>query len=238
MLLRCVNLHLYRESIVFPEYVLNRIYIVLAHITEPAAVVVPVSTESLVDTVRVVRLVRSRAEPEIIVQTGRDRLRDQVLLPCPVELPCKTCRSGNADRKRPSQQTAVDQFFQRLHCRPETIESILEPEPCIQAENPSVPLHGLHHPLAFPDGAGHRLLAEDVLSCPGGFHSHNPMPVRRCGYVHYIHIRIMYKVAEIMIGLQCFPEFRLGQVHAFLQMLRIHIADSYKPAAFIACEMV
>ena len=56
--------------------------------------------------------------------------------------------------------------------------------------------------------------------------------------MHYIHIRVMDKVPVVMVGLEGLPELPLAELHALLQMLRIHIADSYKPAAFIACEMV
>ena len=68
MLLRGIDLDFHRESAVFPENILYRIDIMLAHITEPSPVIVPVSAECLVHTVRVVRLVRSRTEPEIVVQ--------------------------------------------------------------------------------------------------------------------------------------------------------------------------
>ena len=56
----------------------------LAHVAEAAAVVVPVAAEGGVDAVRVVGLVRGRAEPHVVIELGRHRLRLQVGLAAPV----------------------------------------------------------------------------------------------------------------------------------------------------------
>ena len=68
MLLRSVHLYLHRECPVLAEDVLDRVDVVLAHIAQTASVIVPVSAECLMDTVVIVRLVRSRPQPHVIVE--------------------------------------------------------------------------------------------------------------------------------------------------------------------------
>ena len=56
--------------------------------------------------------------------------------------------------------------------------------------------------------------------------------------MHHIHIRVMDKIPEVMVGLQVLSELLLPELHAFAQMLRIHITDSHKPAPAVTGEMV
>ena len=100
MLLRRIDLDLYRIVVVLAEDVLYRIDVVLTHITESAAVIVPVAAEGIMGTMPVVWLVRSRAEPHVIVEFGRNRLRNEILLSCPEELPCEAGGARNAHCKR------------------------------------------------------------------------------------------------------------------------------------------
>ena len=68
MLLGSVHFHLDREVVVLAEEILYRVDIVLSHVGQSASVIVPVSAECLVDTVRIVRLVWCRPEPHVIVE--------------------------------------------------------------------------------------------------------------------------------------------------------------------------
>jgi hypothetical protein len=93
MLLRSIDLHLYREVVILSENILYRVDIVLSHISETATVIIPIATESIMSTMSVIWLIRSWSEPEVIVKSRRDRLRNEILLSSPEELPCEACRT-------------------------------------------------------------------------------------------------------------------------------------------------
>ena len=153
------------------------------------------------NAMRMIGFIRGRAQPQVIIQFGRDRLRGQVFAACPEEFPGKARGAGDAHRQGPPQQAAVHQFLEGLYRGTQPIECILETEPGVQTEDGAVLPAGIHHLLPFANGSGHRLFAEDILSGTGRFHRHDAVPVRRRGNVHDIHIRIMDQVPEIVIGL-------------------------------------
>jgi len=186
----------------------------------------------------VVRLVRSRAQPHVIIQFSRNGFGSQVFLAHPIELPSESGSSRNGHLQRPSQQTAVHELLQRLYRCTQAIEVVLETEPGVQAEDAVVLLHGLHHPFAFADGTCHRLLTPDVLARLGRFDSHQGMPMRRRGDMHHIHIRVLYQVAEVVIGLQSLVELLLAHFHGLLQVILIYIANRHQSALLVAGEMI
>ena len=164
-------------------------------------------------------------------------MRDQVFLSCPEEFPYESRGTGYAHRERPSEKSAVDQFLQRLHCSAESVECVCKTEPCIQPEYPAVALYGLFDSLAFTDCPCHRFLAENILACAGGFHGHEPVPVRWSGYVHDVHIGIIDEVAVVVVGLERFPELLLPELDGSFKMFGIHVAEGYQTAVAVAYEM-
>ena len=177
MLCRGVHLDLHREGVIFSENILDWVDVVLSHVSQASRFVVPVATEVLVHTMRMVWLERSRAEPHVVVEFLRNRLRFEVLLAGPVEFPCEASGSRDPDGERPAENSAVHEFLQRLDSGSKTVEGVLEAEPGVQSEYSSVFLDCIDNLLAFPDGSGHRFLAENVLSGLAGFHCHDSMPV-------------------------------------------------------------
>ena len=188
-------------------------------------------------TVYVVGLVGSRAQPQVVVQFLGNGLHFQVLLSCPEELPGEACGTRDAHFQGPSQQAAVDKLLERLHIGAQSVEGVLEAEPCVQSENPAVALHGFFHPFPLADGAGHRLLAEDVLAGIGCFHRHDTVPVGGCGNVYYVYIRVVDEVAEIVVCLGRDVPFCLGCFHGRIQVFLVHIAQRHHAAAFVVHEM-
>ena len=177
MLCRSVHLDLHREGVIFSENILHGVDVVLTHIAQATAIIIPIATEGLMHTVRIIRLIRSRAEPHVVVEFLRNRLRFEVLLAGPVEFPCEASGSRDPDGERPAENSAVHEFLQRLDSGSKTVEGVLEAEPGVQSEYSSVFLDCIDNLLAFPDGSGHRFLAENVLSGLAGFHGHDSMPV-------------------------------------------------------------
>ena len=116
--------------------------------------------------------------------------------------------------QRPSQQPALHQFLQRFDGSSQSVELVLETEPCIQAEHTSVLLYGFHHAFSFTDRTGHRFFTPDVFSGFSGLDRHDAMPMRRSGDVHDIDIRVQDQIAEIMISgyfflHQILPQFKV-----------------------------
>ena len=54
----------------------------------------------------------------------------------------------------------------------------------------------------------------------------------------YIHVRIMDKVAIVMIGLEGLAELLPAEFNCTLEVIRIRIADRHKPAPLIAGEVI
>ena len=149
---------------------------------------------------RVIRLIRSRTQPHIVIQLCRNRLRFEIFFSHPEEFPVETGMRTDRHLQRPSQQSALYQFLQRLDRSAQSVELICKTKPCIQAEHTSVLLYGFHHTLSFTDRTGHRLFAPDVFSGFSGLDRHDAMPMRRGSDMHDIDIRVQNQIAEIMIS--------------------------------------
>ena len=186
----------------------------LPHVSEPSTVIIPVSAESLVYAMRVIRLVRSRAEPHVVVQLCRNRLRFEIFFSYPEKLPVETGMRTDRHLQRPSQQSALHQLLQRFDRSAQSIELVCKTEPCIQAEHTSVLLYGLHHTLSFTDRTRHRLFTPDVFPGFSGLDRHDTMPMRWSGDVHNINIRVQNQIAEIMISGYFF-------LHQFLSQFKV-----------------
>ena len=137
-----------------------------------------------------------------------------------------------ADRhfQRPSEHTAVNQFFDLVDGRVHAVERVGEAEPCVEAENIAVLFDRFHHPFAFADRPRHRFLAPDVLAGAGGVDRHDPVPVRRGGDVYDIDVRIFDQFPVVGIG----GQFIAGQLLAGRQMIFVHVANGYQAGAGVA----
>ena len=189
------------------------------------------------DPVRVIWLYRSRSEPHVVVEFFRNRLRLEVGLARPVEFPCETSRSGDPDRQRPAQESAVNKLLEWFHRGSETVESVLEAEPGVKPEYPSVLMYRFDYLLTFPDGPRHRFFAEYILAGPGGFHRHESVPVRRSGDMDYVHVRVMDEVAPVAVGLEFLSELFLSLGQGVVEMVLVHITNGYQAAALVADEV-
>ena len=171
------------------------------HIAKTTSIVIPVTTECLVCTVLVVGLVRCGTQPQIVIKILGDRLLNQVLLTYPEELPVKACVTRDCNLQRPTQYTAVNQLLQRLNGCTQAVESILETEPSVKAEDTAILTNCLHNLLTLTDGTCHRLLAPDILTSLSSLNGHNTVPVGRSSDVNYVHVGIVDKVAIEVITL-------------------------------------
>ena len=229
VLLRSVYLHLHRAVIILAQDILHRVDIVLPHVAQTTGIIVPIAAERLMRAMYVVRLVRRRSQPHIVVQLCRYLLRLQILLAYPVEFPVEARMLRDGHLQRPTQQSALYQLLQRFHRRAQSVELIREAEPRVDAEHTSVLLHCLAHPLALAYGACHRLLTPDVLARLCSLYGHQCVPVWWCSYVYDVHVRVMYQVAVVVI-----LRHTLGaQVASSLQVLLIHVTDSHQSCAAI-----
>src|SRR5690606_37143987 len=102
MLLRRVHFHTDRTGIILFKQVLDRIHIMLPHITEASPVVVPVSTKISVYSLFIIRFERRRAQPHIIIKLFRNLLRFQVGFTTPVAFPIEARSSTDGGFEWPS----------------------------------------------------------------------------------------------------------------------------------------
>ena len=237
MLLWCINLHLHGEVVVLAQQVLHGVEIVLSHVGQPAAVVVPVATESLVGAVLVVGLIGCRTQPHVVVEMGGDGLLWQVFLAYPEEFPGKAGGSRHGDLQRPAEHTTVYKFLQGLYGGAQSVERVGETEPGVQAEHAAVALHCLDDGLALADGARHGLLTPDVLAGLGGLDGHDAVPVGRRGDVHHVDIGVTDQVAKVGIGFHALVQIVLCRIDSAAQVLGIDIADRRQPTRRAAREV-
>jgi len=183
-----------------------------------------------VNPVRVVGLVRRGTEPEIVVEFRRDGLRHEVRAPAPVELPSKPGGLPHVELQGPAQHAAVHQFLDRSGGGAEAVETVLESEPGVQAEDPAVALHGLGYSFSFADGAGHGFLAPDVLARFRGRGGDQPVPVRGRGDMHDVDIGPGQHFAEIPVPF----DVRVHRGKGLFQVPLIDVADSQQPRTGVA----
>ena len=238
MLLRSVDLDLHGRGVVLAQQVLHGVHVVLSHIRESAAVVVPVAAERGVHAVFVVGFVGRRAEPHVVVQLFRDGLGLEVLLPHPEEFPGESRGSGDGHLEGPSQQAAVDEFLERFDRRAQSVEGVLEAEPGVQAEDASVLPDGLHHALALADGARHRLLAPDVLAGLGRLDGHDAVPVGRGGDVYDVDVGVGDQIPVVVIAFEGLVELLAAQRDGAFEVFAVDVADRHQAACIVGGEMI
>ena len=90
MLLGSVDLDRNGARIVLAQQILNRVDVMLPHVSQSARIVIPVSAERPVNSMRIVGFVGSRTEPHVVVELGGDLHLFELGLPHPEELPVET----------------------------------------------------------------------------------------------------------------------------------------------------
>src|SRR5690606_7707354 len=89
VLLGCVHFHLHGAGMVLAQKVLDRIEVMLAHVTQTSAVVIPITTEGAMYPMSVVRSVWSGPQPTVIIQFCGDWLWLKIRTAHPEEFPVK-----------------------------------------------------------------------------------------------------------------------------------------------------
>ena len=233
MLLRAEVLDLDRAGLVLAEDVLDRIEIMLRHIAKPAGIVVPIAAEGRADAMTVVGLPRSRTEPHVIVEAGRQRFYPEARAARPAVLPTEALASaGDALDGTVAEKTRFDNLLDGLDRRAEAVEIVLIAEPGVEAKDAVLGADDLHHALAFADGARHRLFAPDVLAGVGGHHALDTMPMGRSADVCDVDILVGKQLHEVLVGLDLAPAMLLGLCKALLHAIleRIAHADEARTA--------
>ena len=104
MLLLRINLHHNRTRIILTQEILYGIDVMLPHITQSAAVIIPVSPESTMHPMGMIGLEWCGPQPAVIVQPLRNRLCCEVGPAHPVELPVEAGMLTNGNGQGPTQQ--------------------------------------------------------------------------------------------------------------------------------------
>ncbi len=220
ILLRGIGFDLDGAFVVLAENVLHGIEVMLAHIAEAAAIVVPVAAEGAVDAVGVVGLEGGGAEPEFVIEIRGDGLRGEVGAADPIEFPIEAGAGIERDFERPAQETVLHRFLDGLDGRAHAVEAVLEAEPGVEAEDALMLFDGGDHGFAFADGAGHRLFAPDILAGLGGLDGHDGVPVGRGGDMDDINVLAGEHFAEIAVTFAIGPAF----LHRGIEVVLVDIA--------------
>src|SRR5690606_10279226 len=97
MLLGRILFYFNRTGVIFPQKVLYRIQLMLAHISQAPSIVVPIAAEGIVYQVLGVGSVWGRSEQSVIIQFLRYRFRLKVGSSYPVEFPVESCKPAHGD---------------------------------------------------------------------------------------------------------------------------------------------
>ena len=233
MLGRAVDFDPDRAGVVFFQQVLHRVQVVLAHVAQPAAVIIPVAAEGAVGAVLVVGLEGRRTEPQVIVESLRNRFGLEVGQPAPEELERESLPLADHRAQRPAEQPVFDHLFDGLDLGAESVEAALEAEPGVEPENAPVGFDRLHHALALSDGAGHRFLAPDVLARLGGHFGDQAVPVGRGADVYNVHVGAGEDFPEILAGEDFSVTVLLGILCAVADMGGVGVAQCHQPGGLV-----
>ena len=208
--------------VVFTQEVLDGVEVMLAHIAQAAAVIIPVAAEGLVDAVRVVRLIGGGAEPEIVIQLGRDGLLGEVGAAAPlILLPIEAGRAADHHLERPAQEPALHHFLDLFDPDVHAVKVVLETEPGVQPENATVFRDRRLDGFAFGDGPGHRFFAPDIFAGLSRGDGDEGVPVRRSRDMHDIDVLALEHVAKVPVA----GDSRPRHPEAGFEVLLIDIAN-------------
>ena len=224
VLFLAVALDLHRALVVFAHDVLDRVEVVLAHVAQAAAVVVPVTSEGTMHTMRVVRLEWGGAKPHVVVELLGHGLWCQVGPATPVVFPVETGDATDGNLEWATEDPALDEFPERLDLCAHAIKRRSEAKPSVQAEDAFVLVDCLDDFFALVDCAAQRLLTPDVLAGLGGGDGDQRVPMRRSGDVDNIDVLTLQHLAEILVGLNV----RAARFLGCLEMVFIDITNRQK----------
>ena len=172
---RCVSFDLDGPGVVLSVKVVERIKLVLPHIAQTTAIVVPIPAMRTAHATRNIRFQRARTTVHVPVKIGGHGFRSQIDPTGPL-LDLQSAVM-HIHRVRLLQQTARHDLAGH-HVRA-LAGGHSEPPVCAHLEDPPVTLRRIDHRATLADKSRHRLLADDVLS---GLHRRDAdqrMPVRR-----------------------------------------------------------
>src|SRR5690606_25445603 len=105
----------YGAGIILAQNVLHGVNIMLAHIAEATAIIIPITPESGMHPVWAIGFVGSRPQPHIVVEFLGHGHGGQVVLAYPVKLPVETSNATDGNLERPSEQTVLHGFFKGFY---------------------------------------------------------------------------------------------------------------------------
>ena len=169
-----------------------------------------------------VRLVRGRPEPEVVIEFRWDGLGCQVGAANPIKLPVEAGRGVECDLERTVAQHSVhhrfaDVFYRHAHA----VEAVLEAEPGVEAEDALVLLDRGDDRTSLGDGPRHRLLAPNVLTRLGCGDGDDGMPVRRGGHMDDVDVLAGEDFAEIFVTFA----IRAAGLHRLGEVVGVYVAD-------------
>ena len=179
-----------------------------------------------------VRTPRRGTEPHLVIEALRNRIDLRVDASRPAKLPAETLPSAKRAFDRTlTKHSRLHDLADRLNRRPKAVKRPLKAKPGVEAEDPLLRLNNLHHALAFPHRASHRLLAPNVLAGIGGHDGLHCMPVRRRANMNDIDILVRQQLHEVPIRLDLAPAHLLGAVESGGNTVVKRIAESNQPRA-------
>ena len=177
------------------------------------------------------------AEPHLPVEGGGAGLGGDVDLAGPEELPVEALAGADdaADGLAGGGDEAVlDGLADGLDGGAEAVEGVLEAEPGVEAEHPAFGLDVFHDAAALADGAGHGLLAPDVLAGAGGHDALDGVPVGRGADVDDVDVGVLEELDEVLVGLDLAPAGLLGAGEAVFDAGLVGVAEADEARALEA----
>lgn len=111
MLLGSVDLDRNGARIVLAQQILNRVDVMLPHVSQSARIANPSIRGTSRELDADCRVVGSRTEPHVVVELGGDLHLFELGLPHPEELPVETGMLADSHLQRPTEHAAVDELL-------------------------------------------------------------------------------------------------------------------------------
>ena len=148
----------------------------------------------------------------------------------PAELPREALAfAEHALDRAGAEESVLHDLPYRLDGRAESVEGVLEPEPRVEAEHPSLGLDHLAHAPSLADRARHGLLAPDVLAGLRGHHALYAVPVRRRADVDDVHAGVVDELDEVPVRLDASPSRLLRRGEPGGHARRVAVGESDQP---------
>src|SRR5436190_16151651 len=117
----CFNLH--RTLEILAKNILDWVQVMLAHVAQPTAIIIPITAKTLVNAMWVIRFHWRWPQPEVVIKFWRNWLLNKIGPTTPLVLfPIKACGSSKRYFNGPAKESSLRCFLDRFYMSAHSVE--------------------------------------------------------------------------------------------------------------------